>query len=265
MVRSLLRRVSFCFLFQLLKSKSTTVVFIFSFIFCSISLAEYKIPSSLNSTDQKRITEILGYSSSTKMNFSPDPLGGYQGFQFSLSQDFVNMKGLKSVGLSTSDIDYFQTTQLALGKGLYYDVDIFFVITPPQEQDYNAYGGLVRWRFKEYSTLGLSLGLSLQASGSEIASSFGSKNTGVDLYSYWGNQKIKILFGIGQVRTISKFVGGTQGLTQSATSQSEDSLVDISSSHLWGTFTYVFSPWSLTLGYDQYVDENLSVRLGYSW
>lgn len=234
---------------------------LFSF---SYSWARYSLPTQLTSDNQKKVSEILGFSSAAKMNFSPDPLGGYQGLQISVSRDFANLSQIKSVGSSQSDMDYFGSSQLALGKGLYYDFDIFFIMTPPQDQDYSQFGGLLRWRFKEYSEVGVSLGLMAQVSGSQYSSAFGSRNTGADLYSYWSLNKFKFLLGVGQARSISTFVGGSSGLTSSSSSQSEDQQVDVLSSHVWGSLSYVWNPWVITLGYDRYVDDNYSLRIGYN-
>lgn len=240
----------------------TQLILIFCLTLTTTStFAKYSLPSNLNAAAQETVAQDFGFGSATKMNLDPRPLGGYQGFQVSVSRDLVNVSRLKTIGTSANQDDYFATSTMMVGKGLFYNIDSFFQMTPPQNDDFSSYGGLIRGTFWNSEIIDLHIGGLVHGSMSQFANTFGSNIVGLDLYAYLGISKFTFSVGLGQAKGIYTFVGS--GLVSPATT--ENTKVDLSSSHGWSGVSYRVDRWIVSAMYENYFDSMYSFKFAYNF
>lgn len=224
-----------------------------------MTFASYNLPQVPTSADQLKIAEVVGFASAAKISTNPQPLGGYDGLQLLVSRDFVNVSTLKGVGTGGTQEDYWPLTRVGIGKGMYYDVDFFFEMTPPQNENFWAYSGMFRRRV--YSWDWIHLGALLHGSISQVQNLFGSNIFGYDLYAYSQWKLFTFFVGGGQARGIHTFIGGASSLT----GQTNNIQYDLLASHLWGGSSYAVGRWTVAGIYEKYYEPVYSVKLGYGF
>ncbi len=230
------------------------------FIFISWqSNAAMTLPKNLNSSDREVTLGTLGFGSSPKLLSSPYPLGGYDGVEVGLSSEYIPLSDVASLGgksTSRGDINYFN---LVLGKGLFYNIDIFVQFIPmPQEESISGFGGQLRWAFYETKFMPTALSLVFNASSTNFNNLLGSETTGVDLVGSVNMRDVSLFFGLGQARSIGTFIGGVGGITDSGNAET----TDVSSQHTIFGISIKMSNIFLALEVDRYVQSTYAGKLG---
>ena len=104
-----------------------------------------QLPRQLNELDRFTTLKTLGFGTATKLNTDPNPLGGYQGFEFFLSTDLISIENIQLLGNRSGSGNQFVTTNLGFGKGIFFDIDTFIYFSPLQAQSKSSQiGGYVR-------------------------------------------------------------------------------------------------------------------------
>jgi hypothetical protein len=241
-----------------------TVYSFFSFVFLcnSWAFAKYDLPRNLTSQNQVTVAESLGFGAATKMIMDPLPLGGYDGFQIGLSQDYVNAGAIEVIGAGKASSAYISSSSFSFGKGFYYDFDTFFQMTSPQNEDFSSYGILLRRKVYSFdSYFPVSVGALVHGGLTQYSNVFGSNIIGFDIYLYSSIYNFVCSVGAGQARGIHTFVGGASGLTGS----SRDIEVDLLTKHLWGGVSRHFGRWVVSVMSETYFDSIHSLKLGYNF
>ncbi len=228
-------------------------------LFSHSAQAILNLPKNLNENEMKKTTEILGFSSAEKILSNPYPLGGFDGVEIGFSTEVISTGDLSSLGAKASSQSETNYSLVTLGKGLYNNIDLFVQFSPfTQEENINNFGGQFRWGF--YQADYLPAHLSFVASGNAVnfQNKISTVSTGFDLVAGFSVQDLTLYTGLGWVRVIGTFSGGSEGITASGTS----ARVDLSESHYVGGVNLKFSKAFLALEIDRYTQATYSAKLG---
>lgn len=231
----------------------------FFFIFVQAG-ATLEIPKSLNSSDRKKVLEILGFSSASKILGNPYPLGGYSGIEIGYTTEVISTGEISRLGgrTQTSQSETSFST-LTLGKGLYHNVDVYLQFSPfSQTEAISSFGGQLRWGFYQAEYLPAHLSLIISGNNTNFQNKINTATQGTDLVAGFSVQDLTLYTGIGMVRSIGTFVGGTNGVTSDGSTATED----MSTSHYLAGINIKFSKLFLALQLDRYAQSTYSAKLG---
>lgn len=203
------------------------LIFVFIFMGISISFAATELPRNLDSGDQIRTLQILGFGSASKILDSPYPLGGYSGIEVGLSTEFIPAEDLSTLGDKTQDKGEFNYYTLTIGKGLYYNIDTLVYFTPTiQSEQMQNYGAQLRWGFYEANFFPLTLTAMLYGGGASFSNLINVSTMGMDLIATVTMDRLSIYVGTGRLRAIGTFIGGPDGITADQKTVSQDIVED---------------------------------------
>jgi hypothetical protein len=240
--------------------KSFVVSFVVGLFFSCSVWANLQLPRNLTTADERRLTEILGYSTAGKILGDPYPLGGYAGIELGYAYEVIETGELARLGDKTSKSQSETNCSLmTLGKGLYENVDIFVQFTPfSQTEGISDFGGQVRWGFyqAEYLPAHLSLIGSLNTTNFQNKITTLSETT--DLVVGFSAGDVTLYTGMGIVRSIGTFVGGVDGVT----ADGQTSKADVAMTHYLAGVDLKFSKTFLAMQIDRFTESTYSAKLG---
>jgi len=184
-------------------------------LFCGIILpiqvSAVEIPNGLLQEDLTEVTNILGHNTSTKFLSNPFPLGGYSGFEFGVSAEFINTADLSRLGTpGQAEQKTFQYSRISIGKGLYNNVDLFLHFVPFSNSDkLSEYGGLLKYNFFQAEHLPFTLSANLHSSTINIEDQFLNQSVGWDLMGGLNLKSFALYFGGGNIKSTSSFAKAT--------------------------------------------------------
>jgi hypothetical protein len=239
--------------------KSAIIFYVVMGFACS-TFAKYDLPRNLDILGQEAMAKSLGFGSGLKMNADPIPLGGYEGFQITLSRDYIDVGALKRRGIDGGQGSYVASNSLMFGKGIFYDFDAFFQMTTPQNEELSSYGSVIRGKLYSLDSWSLVFGGLVHGSFSQLSNLFGSSVFGYDFYMFSEISKFVLFFGAGQARGIHRFIGGASGLT----GEDQDLQVDLLATHIWGGISYHHERWIFSGLTEVYFEPIYSLKIGYN-
>lgn len=191
--------------------------FAFSFTHTSFAL---DIPSHLSQADRRDVVRTLGMNLSPKLLGNPYPLGGYAGFEASLSLEFVDITELATLGCepgtsgcpnqTRSDEKELRYSRITLGKGLFHDLDMFVHFIPPQGGlRLSDFAGSLRWSFLEATFAPINVSLLTYINQVDFGGSFSSQTIGSEVIAGITVDNFSLYFGGGFLKAKGKFIGGT--------------------------------------------------------
>lgn len=197
-----------------------------------------EIPKGLGAADRDEVVRILGFNSAYKILSNPYPLGGYSGFEFGYSVEFVDVRDLRRLGCEAGssgcanarlpDDTEWRYSRITIGKGLYDDVDLFFsFIAPAGAVRTSDYGGMVRWSFYQATFLPLNASVAVHGNQLNFDDTFTDRNLGGELIIGVNVDNFALYFGGGYIESTGTFVGAASG-----TCSAPDCTVDASDTAL---------------------------------
>ncbi len=185
--------------------------------------AKVDIPTGLDRGDRREIVRILGLASGGKILSDPYPLGGYQGLEVGVSVENLPVEDLGRLGNSLAtpqkDVAY---PKLAIGKGLYDNIDLFVHFIPYSEKtEISQYGGTLRWGAYQAKFLPLSLSLLAHFNNANFSNLLLTRTIGADVIGGINVDTVALFVGGGPVQSRGRFAGGAQGITDSGFLESE--------------------------------------------
>ncbi|HEX7672800.1 MAG TPA: hypothetical protein VF412_01445 [Bdellovibrio sp.] len=234
------------------------LLFISLTICAAQSWAAFSLPKNLDTSDQKRALEVLGFGSASKILADPYPLGGYTGIEIGITSEFIPMEDVANLGSKTNDKDEYSYTTLTIGKGLYYNIDTLMYFTPAGQKMQN-FGGQVRWGFYEATFFPISFSAIVYAGGANFANLVNVTTIGTDLVATVAIDNVALYFGAGRIRAQGTFIGGANGIT--ASGDTEKQVIDDNHS-LFGVNVNI-SKFFVALEIDRYQDTVYSGKLGF--
>lgn len=185
--------------------------------------ASIQIPTGLTKTDREETLRILGFGTSSKMLTDPYPLGGYAGFEIGISLENLPTEDLSRLGARLpAPQPEVAFPKFSIGKGLYNDVDLFFHFTPYNRADQiSQYGGILRWGFYQASFLPLSASIAAHLNSADVNNQVTATTYGLDLIGGINVSNVALFIGGGPVESSGRFIGGTAGITDSKSLETE--------------------------------------------
>lgn len=264
---SLALKISSEFVLRLCVKLVSGFRFIFLHSFITIGLMGFwspesessPIPTMMSQEDRIKALEILGLGTTSKLLSSPSPLGGFSGIELGVGVENISLDDLRRLGYRDSSLDEYNYYSLILGKGLYYDVDIFLNFTPTmQSNSLTVFGGMMRWKFFEMQNFPLAFSFVAHSSGASFSNVVSTHTVGLDFVMSMNMEDLSFYFGGGKTRAIGIFVGGVEGVTDSGKSEQ----VDLMESHSLFGIMFRFEKFFIDLQVDRYSQSFYSGKIG---
>lgn len=252
---------------------SRTLIFIS--IFCTqTALASLSIPRNLTQIERRKVTEILGLSSSVKVLSDPYPMGGYSGLEIGYAYEVVPAKEIASLGTANGTNTETNYSVITIGKGLYNNLDVVGQFSPfSQAEGVANYGGQIRWSFFQARNLPLYMSLMSSINSVNFQDKITMLSQGNDLVAGFTAKDITLYMGVGVTRTIATFMGGetcTNAVppvctknSESVTDSGKTVKEDLSESHYLAGVNLKIDRAFLAMQMDRYTQSVFSAKLGY--
>lgn len=204
-----------------MKAHLLTVIYCLFFCFTTAH-GKLRLPTQLTQADRRSTLEILGPATSSRMLTSPYPLGGWNGFEIGLSRHYVPISYLSDLGDRSASQGDFEYPLVTLGKGLFYDLDLFLSLVPiSQSESINHFSTQLRYQiWRSQNNIFRISGL-LHASTTTLNNQLNMQAYGGDFIATSTIDKVSLYFLIGSARSSGRFIGGTQGITNSQQTETE--------------------------------------------
>lgn len=220
----------------------------------------FDLPTQMTNNEQKRVLNLVGLGASTKFLSNVYPLGGYSGFEASLSMEAIDTAEIASFGNQTSQTETLYMPSITLGKGIYNDSDIFIHFVPPsQSQDITRFGASFRWGFYQFLFLPINLSAVIHTSLVTLSKDLSATNLGADLLMGMNFGQLSFILGGGWANSSGRFTGGINGVTASLNNENHK----IESAHFTFGATYNFEPFFIGAAVDRYDSMVYSLKSGF--
>ncbi len=225
-----------------------------------LQLLALNLPTGLTPEDQAKVLEILGLGTSSKILSDPYPLGGYSGVEVGLSVERIPVSDLGRLGNKAESQEFFTYPKIFLGKGLFYDLDVFLHFIPFNEgTGLSEFGGMLRWGFFQSDNIPANISIVIHGNSSNLSNQFTSTSIGADLITGINVSYFSIYTGVGLIEVDGRFVGGVNGVTSSGSEEN----TKISRLHTLIGFTLQYKPYFIAVQIDQYDTTVVSTKLGF--
>ncbi len=227
--------------------------------------AELLLPRALKAEERRPAVEILGGGSQLKFAGDPYPLGGYLGIDVGITRDSVGVRDLGKLGSlaavpEASEQGDVGLWSLTLGKGLYYDVDVFVHFMPfGQGEQVSGFGGGARWLFHEMDRYPIFFSLQGGANSTSFQNLINFSNQSIDLLASYIRGDLSVYLGSGFMRSTGIFHGGAGGVTASG----ETEIESLSSGRMLGGISYRWDKFYVAGQLDRAFAGNYTVKAGY--
>ncbi|MBY0384201.1 hypothetical protein K2X05_03505 [bacterium] len=235
-----------------------TMLIIFkTLLFWSLcSHAEFNLATGLTQSNRIEVLKILGLGSSSKNISTLRPLGTDSGLEVAISFEFINTHSINQYIADEQSKNSLNYPKIIIGKGIYEKTDLFFHFIPYTATfGISEFGSLLRFNFYKSSRF-VFTGL-VHANSANFNNQLVSRNLGGDLMIGIEQGALSVFTTLGWAVASGKFIGGTQGVTDSLTRETEE----VHSLHAAVGSTYRWSDYSLTLSMDHYAAPVYTVKL----
>lgn len=244
------------------------IILLFLPIFSQASL---QIPKNLAEGDRRRVTEILGYSSSMKVLGNPYPLGGYSGVEVGYAYEVIATKEISNLGGSSNSDSETNYSLVTISKGIYSNIDTMIQFSPfSQAEGVSNVGGQLRWGFFQADHLPLHMSLMSSMNSVNYQDKVTMLSQGNDVVAGFSVRDITLYLGAGTIRTVSTFSGGKTCSGPNNCTKNADSITDsgdtakedISDSHYLAGVNIRMDKAFLAMQMDRYTQSVFSAKLG---
>jgi len=233
---------------------------IISMILCSSVAIAAQLPRRLTESDRLETLKVLGFGSSAKINSDPTPLGGFQGFEFFISNEVIPIDTVQKLGDRSGQGEQIMMTTIGFGKGIFYDIDTFVFYTPLQIQNkISQFGGFFRKRLYADDQRPWQVSMSLIGGGTTYENLITMTTTCLDFIFHYQWPHVSFGAGFGQGRSIGTFIGGASGIN----STNETFTEDLQQRHWLVTGSYRWDKTYLSFQYDRFFENTYAAKLGY--
>ncbi len=236
-------------------------------LFTLQSYGKISFPSSMDKQERRQTLELLGPATSSRMLSSPYPLGGWEGFEVGISRHYVPMSYLSEVDNTFGyqrDIEY---PILTLGKGLYYDFDLFLSLVPMiQSEAVNHFSTQIRHQFWQSEEGILRLSGLLYAGTTTLNNQINMQSYGFDALGTITIDRVSMYLGLGSSFNNGRFIGGAGGLNATASGSSDPAPTEVETitlPHQLIGLEWPIDSFFLALEVDRFKVPYYSMKLGY--
>ncbi len=224
--------------------------------------AEFNLASGLNSHNRVEVLKVLGLGSSSKNLSTLRPLGTDSGIEVGIAFEFIDTNPIKDLidDEQTKSILYYP--KIIIGKGIYDRIDLFFHFIPYTATfGLSEFGSLFRLNFYQTEAKNFYATALLHANSANFNNQLVSRNLGADLMMGYQRNAFSIFITLGWTGAYGKFVGGTNGTTDSLVAETEE----VQALHSALGMTYEWALWNSTLSVDHYVQPIYSAKLSFAF
>ena len=240
---------------------ASMILWVFS-VLISFSQAEFNLAPGLNTRDRIEVLKVLGLGSSSKNLSTLKPLGRDSGIEVGIAFEFIDTNPIKHLidDEQTKSILYYP--KIIIGKGIYDRMDLFFHFIPYTATfGLSEFGSLVRLNFYQNEAKKFYATALMHANSANFNNQLVSRNLGVDVMLGYQLSDFSIFTTLGWAGAYGKFVGGTNGITDSQVSETEDA----HSLHSALGVTYEWAQWNATISFDHYVQPIYSAKISFAF
>lgn len=246
-------------MFSYLKSLILRYLLWACFFIANSAYAGLSLPSQLVFADQKEILTTLGPGTSSRQLSAPYPLGGYEGFEIGLSRQFISTSNFTEFGDRSASGEDFSYPILTIGKGLFYDIDLFISLVPfAQSKTITHFSTQGRWNFYRAIETPFSLSISGNAGNTTLNNLISIQSYGFDLVGSLYIRDLSLFFGTGFLNSSGVFVGGPYGINKS----SETERINIPLTHRILGLDYRFHEYFISAEMDHFETPLYSAKVG---
>ena len=237
------------------------MVFLFPllFFFSTFSQAEFRLQTNLTQSQRKDVLQVLGLGSSNKNLSTLEPLGTEDGLELAISFELLDTGTIRDLLADSQSKSTLYYPRIIIGKGLYDRTDLFFHFIPYTATfGISEFGASLRFNFlREDSAPFIFSGL-LHANSANFNNQLVSRNLGADaMLGTLVTSSLSVFTTLGWTVSHGKFVGGTQGVTDTLDEEKED----VYAFHTAFACTQKWDTVSLTASFDYYKAPVYSLKL----
>lgn len=253
--------VQFFLIFK--KHRQAYAFFLFLVISSYFSIhafAAVLLPKQMSQGEMRKVLQVLGPATSSTPLSSPYPLGGWEGFEVGISKHYLPWSYLSEVDPEVAKQKDLEYPLVTIGKGLFYNFDLFLSIIPILKSDaVNYFSTNLRYQFWDSQNKIFHLSGLIFAGTSNVNNQLNMQNSGLDLIGAITLDRVSIFVGIGSLISNGRFIGGTGGITGSQNTETER----ISLAHQLIGIEWPIGNFFIAAEADRYAIPYYSVKLGY--
>lgn len=232
--------------------------FFWSLFISFSSTAEFNLVPHLTHHQRQQALEILGLGSHTKNISLPTPLGTDSGLEVSLSFEFLNTRSIHNLIQDETSQHTLYYPKILIGKGIYDKLDFFIEFIPYTATfGISEFGGTLRYHFYQTEN-GWTFSGTIHGNNMNFNNQLISHNWGSDLLVGWSSSSLSFFTTIGWAQSNGKFIGGSQGVTESLRDENEQ----VGTLHTSLGVSTQISPVNIALSYDHYKESTYTIKLG---
>lgn len=223
------------------------------------SHGEFNLATGLTESNRQLVLKTLGLGTLSKNTSRALPLGTDSGLEISLTTEVINTKRIAPFIVEEKNQDYILYPKFSIGKGIFNKLDVYFHFIPyTKTLGLSEFGGLFRYNFFHSESSPLTTSILLHANSANFNNQLISRNIGSDLLfgMNWETFSLSSSFGWGS--SSGRFIGGTQGVTDSLIDEYED----VDSFHFAVATHFKYKIWVLSASMDHYTRPVYSIKIG---
>ena len=184
---------------------------IFKSTFC---FSKILLPQHLSKSDRRTVLSLFGAGTSARLLSTPYPLGGWEGFEIGLSKHFLPTQDLIELGNGTPSQDDFEYPLLTLGKGLFYDLDLFLSLIPMgQNKTMSHFSSQIRYQVWNSSNQIFRISGLIHGGTTTLNNQLNMQSYGFNVLGTATIDRLSLFIGIGSTFTNGQFIGCSQVLS----------------------------------------------------
>lgn len=235
-------------------------VFIFSTIFfTTVSHAEFRLKSHLTESQRKDVLKVLGLGSSNKNISTMEPLGTENGLELAIAFEFLETDTVRDLIADSQSQSTLSYPRIIIGKGLFDRTDLFFHFIPYTATfGISEFGAALRFNFLHEDSSPFLLSGLIHANSANFNNQLVSRNLGADvMLGTLVTSSLSVFTTLGWNVSNGKFVGGTQGVTDTLAAEKES----VTTMHTAVGCTQKLGIFTLTASFDYYKAPVYSLKL----
>jgi len=228
-------------------------------LFITFSHADFTISPHLTELQRRLVMKTLGLGMLNKNLTSPAPLGDDNGVEIAIASEIINLRQVSGLVNNSQGRDTLLYPKILIGKGLYDRADIFFHFIPyTASLGVSEFGGMLRINLYHSKDNPFVATWILHGNSANFNNQLTSRNVGSDVSVGFDWQSWAIFVGGGWATSSGKFVGGTNGLTDTGLPETES----VNSARFSVGALYRYDIYDIALSLDHYEEPVYSVKLG---
>lgn len=171
----------------------------------STSVWALQFPSSMSSDQVSQLSKLIGTNTASKVIGSPYAIGGHDGLELGMSLEWLDLNDIKNLGSGVEHHQDLRFSRIMIGKGLYYDVDVFWHFSPLSfGNNFKDFGVLLRWGFYHPDNGPWTVSLVFSSNSMNLNDVYFNNNLGADLVLGFNRYRWSVYAGLGVLKSFSR-------------------------------------------------------------